>query len=149
MIEFKSFVEAVHRSVSDAAEAIGNKNKELLERYFTKSVREDGSEILEPRMVKMSVPELDEDGNMVDRTVSVPLVSLVPFASSQIEKATFSAEFRLFTEDGKLCLAFPGEKLPKGPSTSGRLEVTISPTESTEGIQRLIDAYNDALTRQL
>lgn len=149
MIEFKSFVEAVHRAVSDAADGIGDKNRELLNRYFTKSAQGDGSEILVPQMVRMSVPEFDEDGNMVDRTVSVPLVSLVPFVSSQIEKATFSAEFRLFTKDGELCLAFPGEKIPKGQSTSGRLEVTISPTEPVEGIQRLIDAYNDALAKQL
>lgn len=149
MITFKSFIDSIHRAVSDAANLMEEKNCELIDRYFETIQQEDGSESLVPKMVSLVVPDIDEEGTRNDRTVTVPLLSLIPLTNSQIEKTTFTADFQLSVVDGELNLVFPGEKLPKGQFTQGRLEIVISPTEPVEGLQRLIDAYADIIAKQL
>lgn len=149
MISFKSFIDSIHRAVSDAADLMEEKNRELINRYFEAVQQKDGSESLVPKMVSMVVPNIDEEGIRDERIVTVPLFSLIPLNSSQIEKTTFTADIQLSVENGELNLAFPGEKLPKGQYTQGRLEIVISPTEPVEGLQKLIDAYADIIAKQL
>lgn len=149
MISFKSFIDSIHRAVSDAADLMEEKNRELFNRYFEAIQQEDGSQSLVPKMVSLLVPNIDEEGTIDNQIVTIPLFSLIPLNSSQIEKTTFSADFQLSVENGELNLAFLGEKLPKGQFTQGHLEIVISPTEPAEGLQKLIDAYADIIAKQL
>lgn len=149
MIELKSFVEAVHRAISEAAELMEEKNRNLLERYFHCEKQKDGDDIYSPRMATMTIPDTDEEGNIMERTVKVPLITLVPITTSHIEKATFSVDFRLSMKEDKLCLSFPDNKIYHSQSTQGHLDIVISPGEPVEGLQSLIDSYTEQLKKQL
>lgn len=149
MIDFKLFVESIHKAISDAADIMADKNKEFLDQYFSKQKNRDGSECLVPNEVELAIPYSDENGNATRQMVKVPLLTLIPFSSSQIEKATFSADFRLLVEDERLMVAFPDEKVRKGESTLGRLEIVVSPTEPSEGMKAILNAYAETLSKQL
>lgn len=156
MIKFKHFVEAIHQAISGAADILIDKNQGLLEKYFQKDTLEIKSdsnepkrEVYRPRMVYLDYPAVDEKGNDVTSQVEVPLITLVPVTSSQIEKATFTAEFQLSIIDDDLYLDFPDSKKKNQSSTIGKLEIVISPKETTEGLQQIIEGYEKALKRQI
>jgi hypothetical protein len=156
IISFKSFVEAIHQAITGATDALMDKNRELLEKYFETVMDEsEGHEVLTPRKVHLDYPTLDEQGQVVSSRVQVPLITLVPVTASQVEKATLTAEFRLSIANDELFIDFPNEKEAKRDkkenekTTTGKLEIVISPKETTEGLQQIISAYETLLKRQL
>ncbi len=159
MIKFKNFVEAIHQAISGAADILMDKNQGLLEKYFYKESedtspdkkddKEPQHEIYKPRTVVLDYPSTDEEGHDVTSHVEVPLITLVPVSSSQIEKATFTADFQLSIIDDDLYIDFPDSKKKNQSSTVGKLEIVISPKETTEGLQQIIEGYEKALKRQI
>ena len=156
MMLFKSFVEAIYRAVSSASDVLTNKNQEILEQYFHESTDsasialKDGEKVLCPNSIYLDYPSLNDEGNTERNAVQVPLISLIPVSATQIEKATFTAEFQLSIENEELYIDFPqSSRLRKGRSTLGKLEIIISPQEPTEGMQQIISAYENSLKRQI
>ncbi|MDR1022891.1 MAG: DUF2589 domain-containing protein [Prevotellaceae bacterium] len=156
MIGFKSFVEAIHEAIAGAADVLMDKNHELLGKYFEtvteKSPADNAAEereILKPKIVNLDYPTLDEKGKVVASQVQVPLITLVPITASQVEKATLTAEFQLSIVDDELFIDFSGTKKEGENTSAGKLEIVISPKETTEGFQQIIAGYEMALKRQI
>lgn len=163
MISLKSFVSAIHSAVAAAADTLINKNQELLGQYFqeVKGINTEGDDSgsvqstgvekhLQPLMVKLNYPDVDniEDGKAAE--VMVPLITLVHFASFQIEKVTLSTEFRMSVDkNDELQLDFSKPKSFGKNAPLGKLDIVISPTETSEGLQQLIEGYQTMLKRQL
>lgn len=162
MISFKSFVEAVHSAIIEASNTLMDKNVGLLDKYFEETsrvVQPEGSapitkSTLVPKNVILEYPLLTADGNVETTEIQVPLITMVPLSMSQIEKATLTADFELEIVDGELQLSFPvrkNEKMfgKKSKSTSGKLEIVISPQQSSEGLKLIVEGYEAVLKRQL
>ena len=70
--------------------------------------------------------------------------------SFQIEKVTLSTEFRICVdENDELQLDFSKPKMLGNNAPLGKLDIVISPTETPEGLQQLVDGYQSILKRQL
>jgi hypothetical protein len=162
MISFKAFVEAVHEAIISASNTLMDKNVGLLDKYFEESSKdvsngESGTKTkstLIPKNVVLEYPILTADGNVETTEIQVPLITMVPLSMSQIEKATLTADFEMQIVDGELQLSFPGRKNDgvfhkKSKTTTGKLEITISPQESSEGLKLIVEGYEAVLKRQL
>lgn len=162
MISFKAFVEAIHEAIISASNTLMDKNVGLLDKYFDESTQEVTSEesgtvtknTLTPKNVILEYPVLTPEGKVETTEIQVPLITMVPLSMSQIEKATLTAEFEMEIVDGELQLNFPAQKSEgslrkKGKTTTGVLEITISPQESSEGLKLIVEGYEAILKRQL
>lgn len=116
------------------------------------SVQSSGA--LSAKSVVIEYPH--QTGQGVEYTeVHVPLITLVPLSMSQIKEAKLTTEFELQLVDDEVQLNFDasqskGKMFGKKPdSTFGRLEITISPHESSEGLKRLVEGYEKALKAQI
>lgn len=162
MINFKLFVGAIHDAILKANESLMDKNEALLDKYFTKVTKESPDEkgnmtqktVLEPKTVTLDYPSLDEEGNVNSSEIRVPLITLVPLSTSQIEKAVLTADFEMRIVDDELQVDFSrkqssGGLFKKSEPSKGNLEITITPQETTEGLKLLIDGYEMLLRRQI
>lgn len=107
---------------------------------------------LKPRMVTVEYPNQTENGiQYLD--VEVPLITLSPITMSHIEKATLKANFEMEIIDDELIINFTNREHSafgkRNKSTRGQLEITISPTESPEGLLQLIEGYEKVLKSQI
>jgi hypothetical protein len=162
MISFKAFVEAVHDAILRASDSLKDRNVGLLDKYFeeTPQTASDGStgtspkSTLKPKNVILEYPVLTHEGKVETTEIQVPLITMVPLSTSQIEKATLTAEFILEIVDNELQLNFPGRKSngmfqKKRKTTNGKLEIVISPQEPSEGLKLIVEAFDAALKRQI
>lgn len=151
MISFKLFVEAIHQAIVAAGDSLMDKNKGLLEKYFEESPRlsETGKNRLIPKLVQLEYPTLNDKGEIVATTLQVPLITLVPITASKIEKATVTAEFLLEVVNDELQIDFQPQRTTHKNGTYGKLEIVISPQETTEGLALIVDGYAKALKRQI
>jgi hypothetical protein len=149
MIGFKSFVEAIHQAIAGATDVLMEKNHGLLEKYFEKVTDNATEKILKPKTVLLGYPTLDEKGKVVTSQVKVPLITLVPITASQVEKATLTAEFQLSIVNDELLIDFANAKEKDENAKACKLEIVISPKETTEGFQQIIAGYEMALKRQI
>lgn len=164
MISLKSFVEAIHDAIISANDTLMDKNIGLLDKYFDKGTPKDSSQDssdaisnLVPKKVVLDYPVLTSEGDVTHTKIQVPLITMVPLGMSQIEKATLTAEFELALVDDELQLNFPSRKSDglfhnkanTQKTTSGKLEIVISPQEPSEGLKLIVDAYETALKRQI
>lgn len=171
MINFNSFVHAIHDAILKANDALMDKNTDLLNKYFIektvpvtdsnkKPVLDENNQpvvkvIHEPVSVILDYPNLDENGDLNKTEIHVPLITLVPLTSSQIEKATLTAEFDMQIVDGSLQIDFVNRTASTNsffskPKTSrGTLEIIISPQETSEGLKLLIEGYETLLKKQI
>jgi hypothetical protein len=164
MISLKLFVEAIHEAIINANNTLMDKNVGLLDKYFEEvpqenpKVKEDGAHTnLVPKNVVLEYPVLDSTGKVTPRQIQVPLITMVPLGMSQIEKATLTADFELVLVDDELQITFPAHKNEglfhknndNPNTTSGKLEIVITPQEPSEGLKLLVEAYEAALKRQI
>ena len=170
MISFKSFVNAIHDAILTTNDALMDKNTDLLDKYFEEKTvgltdadkkpiyNEDGSQkqkkVLEPVSVVMDYPVIDDEGKQKNIDVHVPLITLIPVSTSQIEKATLTADFDMEIVDGELQIDFAGKKKSEGllensKTSKGTLEITISPQDTTDGLKQLIEGYETLIKRQI
>ncbi len=168
MISFKSFVTAIHSAIMNASDSLMSKNEGLLDKYFEQTTVEEedkdgvkaSKEILKPRTVILEYPTPTVDPDLVKSEgfekleVHVPLITLVPLQMSQIEKAVLKADFEIEVVDDEIQLHFTNRKnngvFKKKPETTyGRLEITMSPIETTEGLKLLVEGYESVLKRQI
>lgn len=168
MISFKSFVSAIHDAIMNASNSLMDKNVGLLDKYFEQSTTEEvdengvsnSKEILKPRSVILEYPTPTVDPNLVKAQVNeimevhVPLITLVPLQMSQIEKAVLTANFEIEIVDDEIQINFTNRKnskifRKKPNATFGKLEITISPIESSEGLKLIVEGYESMLRRQI
>lgn len=156
MISLKSFIAAIQEAIIQAGDALMDKNISLLDRYFTEKTNKaaDGSEekTLVPRTVTLEYPALDQNLATVIRKVDVPLVTLIPLTTARIEKATLTADFEMELSDGEVQLDFSRNPsrglLRKSKSKIGRLEIIITPQDTPEGLNAVIEAYERTVKAQ-
>ncbi len=165
MISFKSFVKSIQEAIISANNSLMDKNEDLIDKYFeektldkseNKSTNSNSSTLI-PKNVVLEYPTVDSNGGTIKTEIQVPLITLVPLQLSQIEKATLSADFELSLSNDELQINFPMPKKEKvfnkhintDKSTKGKLEIVISPQESSEGLKLIVESYEAALKRQL
>jgi hypothetical protein len=178
MISFKSFIAAIHDAIMSASDSLMAKNEGILDKYFERiTVEEDkdgnksSREILKPRTVILEYPTLSDPdtARMIEKNnvegveefegfekleVAVPLITLVPLQMSQIEKAVLKADFEIEIVDDEIQLHFTNRKdngifKKKRNTTFGRLEITMSPVETSEGLKLVVEGYESMLKRQI
>lgn len=169
MISFKSFIKAIHSAIVDSGDQLMGKNLEIFHKYFENKEEEviesDGTRkkksTLVPRTVTLTYPQTNEvPGNANEKgyslkmaPVEVPLVTLVPMTLCNIEKATFTAEFEMEIVKDALQINFVkprSEFISKSPARNiGKLEITLTPHDTAEGLKALIESYENFLKRQI
>ena len=161
MVSFKSFITAIHDAILRANDAVMDKNLDMLNRYFDETPKEvtddKGAKLtkktLVPKSVILEYPNKNEDGSFKISEVHVPLITLVPLSNSQIEKATLVSEFEMEIINDELQINFTnGSKdgfFKKSKAKRGRLEIVISPQETSEGLKLLVEGYEAILRRQI
>lgn len=161
MISLKAFVSAIHSAVCAAADSLMDKNQELLYRYFEDSIysvdteqKDDESYNFErhltPRMVKLEYPNHSNATLNDSSSVMVPLITLVPFTQNKIEKVSITTEFKMsVNENDELMLDFSKPKRWENNSHIGKLEIVLSPTDTPDGLQQIIEGYDMMLKRQI
>jgi hypothetical protein len=171
MMNFKKFVGAIHDAILKANEALMDKNTDLLSKYFVETTVAsidnenkpilDGNgqpiqkTILEPISVIIDYPFVDDKGDLQKTEIHVPLITLVPLSTSQIEKAILKADFQMQIVDDELQLDFVyrnGSKsglFKNSKGSKGSLEIVISPQDTSEGLKLLIEAYDTLLKKQI
>ena len=121
----------------------------------------EGVFIYRPKMVAMAFPSQGSDG--VESTiVNVPKITLSPISSPRIKDVKFSANLEVTTEenDGKegneeLKVAFRppqvtgGENMVTKDSTNTHIEINLVGHEPPEGLQKIIEGYEQALRAQI
>lgn len=162
MISLKAFVTAIHNAVFSASEALMDKNYEQFSNYFTEvkpseevddeTKADSGIEKhLTPKMVRLDYPNGAESSANDEKTgVLVSLISLVPFSACQVEKVTLTTDFKISVDqNNELQLDFSNTKKWGEKARTGKLEIIVSPTNTPEGLQQLIESYDNLLRRQL
>ncbi len=156
MISFKSFVTAIHEALISASDSLMDKNVSILDKYFIETSTPgpvSAKNTLIPKTVILEYPHLTADGKIESLEVAVPLITLVPLTMSQIEKATFIADFEMDIIDGELQLNFSNSRVGTGffkkkPKVA-KLEITLAPQETPEGLKLLVEGYEAILKRQI
>lgn len=162
MISLKAFVTAIHNAVFSASGALMNKNYEQFSNYFTE-VKTPGTgndatktdpnieKHLSPKMVRMDYPNDAESSSSNEKhSVMVPLITLVPFSACQVEKVTLTTDFKISVDQNdELQLDFSKTKKWGDKSHTGKLEIVVSPVNTPEGLQQLIESYENLLRRQM
>ncbi len=154
MLSFKSFIDAIHDAVISANDSLMDKNTGLLDKYFDEQDGEGGP--LTPKAVAVEYPYQTKDG-LAFKEVQIPLITLVPLTLSEIKEAKVVTDLELSIVEGELQISFADggasdkKKLfgKKSQSTFGRLEITIHPQESSEGLRSLVQGYEKALKAQI
>lgn len=165
MISFKTFIHAVHDAIMYASDSLMDKNVGLLDKYFeeiTIEKKDDSGNIIaikksmSPKTVTLDYPSQNADGKIDITHVQVPLITLVPISISQVEKATLTADFEMEIVDDILQLHFanrntkPRNGFFKQSNTNrGKLEIVISPQDTTDGLKLMIEGYEAILKRQI
>lgn len=158
MISLKAFVAAIQEAIMQAHDSLSTSNIAVLDEFFTEEDIDPDDESqgkkLTPKSVTVEYPTaaVDQDGNPQVTEIQVPLITLVPLSITQIESAKISADFDLEVENGELQLVFSkrrGRWWSRGSDTkANRLELTITPIDTSDGLQVLVEGYEAILKRQ-
>ncbi|HEU4717324.1 MAG TPA: DUF2589 domain-containing protein [Bacteroidia bacterium] len=166
MISFKAFIEGINSAIVAANDDLMNKHEEILDTYFEKTGEDktdghEGHSTLRPKSVCIQYPKMEVDGSITMIDVDVPLVTLIPIEFTKIDKVKITAQFGLQVINNDLQIIFSNEAPKKkwslfgGSKTDdktpspGQLEITIRPSETPEGLKKMIDGYDKVLRAQI
>lgn len=169
LISFKKFIQAIHSAILLSNEQIVKQNLSLLQEYFEEKLVEvvdihgqtTTKKTLVPKTVTLTYPSKNEvpdnensdNFSLVMAPVEVPLISMIPMDNCGIEKATFTTEFQMQIIQDELQIIFGNPSsgmLKKAPATNlGKLEITLSPHETPEGLRLITESYENFLKRQI
>lgn len=156
MITLKQFIRGIHEAILQASDSLMDKNIGLLDHYFEPSANDE--KYLVPKTVNLEFYSLSSDGKAQPNKVQVPLITLIPISIPKIERATLTADFEMEVVDGELQIDFKGTQRRSSlgklfgkddEKRVGRLEITMTPQDTPEGIKLVVDAYEATLKRQL
>jgi hypothetical protein len=166
MISFKAFIEGINSAIVSANEYLMDKHEGLLDTYFdtTETVKtgsRPASSSLTPKSVKLQYPKPSATGEISMVDVDVPLITLVPLEFSKIDKVKITAQFDLLVINNELQIIFSSEEQKRkfslfGKATTqtksgspGQIEITIRPTDTPEGLKKIIEGYDKVLRAQI
>ena len=120
--------------------------KKPIESLVPKTVR-----VNYPATFDYATPDNDKEFKTITTPVEVPLLTLVPITNYNIEKATFTANFKFGVDKEKVMLDFSKDTIEDGAQLTnvGKLEITLSPQQTPEGLKALIESYENFLKRQI
>ncbi len=135
--------------LSAATDALEKAQKSLSGDPTGQAVRAQQSGTLSPRSVVVEYPLQTPNGIELTE-VHVPLITLVPISFSKVDKAKISASFDMEVVDGELQLHFANpNRRPRRGRNRGKLEISLAPEKSSEGLNLLIEGYENALKQQI
>jgi hypothetical protein len=97
----------------------------------------------------LEAPVVDGKGEIMKTDVEIPLLSLVSQSSSKVEKLTFKIDLHAFVDNDELKVEVADNKIHRRDTGLGTLEITISPSESSEGLKELIESYENVIKNQI
>lgn len=103
-----------------------------------------------PATFDYATPNNDKEYKVVSTPVEVPLITLIPLSSYNIEKAVLTANFQFDVNGDDVHINFGKTGTPEElQSNFGKLEITLGPKESPEGLKAIIESYETYLKRQI
>ena len=153
MIKFEQLVEAIHDATTIANSTMIENHHGLLDDYFDDK---EGKKIA--KSVTISYPVVGKNNEIKSVDVEVPLITLVPISSAQIEELKFSTDLEIALENDDLVVSFAksqSEKnddnkwFKKNKGTTAHLDITVKPAEASEGLSKIIEGYEKVLRAQI
>lgn len=120
--------------------------KKTIESLVPKTVR-----VNYPSTYEYATPDNDKEFKTITTPVEVPLITLVPISNYNIEKATFTANFKFDVIEDNVMIDFSKNTINEGEQINnhGKVEITLSPQQTPEGLKSLIESYENFLKRQI
>lgn len=117
-----------------------------IETYVPKTVR-----INYPATFDFATPDNEKDYKVVSTPIEVPLLTLVPISTCNIEKATLKANFKFDMVGDEVKVDFTNDKFKENETAAnfGSLEIVLSPSQTPEGLKAMIETYENFLKRQI
>ncbi|WP_417319517.1 DUF2589 domain-containing protein [Emcibacter sp.] len=118
---------------------------------------DDGySHYLHPRMVAMKFAKMTPDGPQ-DHLVHVPLISIAPFSSLQLDTMEFQIEMDIHEEEGEVQVSFPMKKKGFFPSkdssapsgSRAQVKITMKGFDRPKGLDVIIEGFDKSLRAQI
>lgn len=121
----------------------------------TMPIAHERKETLRPIMVAMAFPS--QTANGIETVIAnVPLITLCPMNISRIKEVKFTTDLEVSTdENNELLIGFPATKNNEKQSdnirsnTNTHIEVTLTGSETPDGLQKIIEGYEKALRAQI
>lgn len=165
LIKLTQLVTAIQGAVEQAKEAVSRENIDTLMGYFHQSKTLGSSERsrdlkdiehLTPITVKMKYPKQTPEGP-VEHFVSVPLITLTPVESLQIDDVKVEIDLEVMEDNGEVMVGFPQPKKggllrsanDRSASTNAKITITIKADDKSSGVQALVEGYNKSLRAQI
>jgi hypothetical protein len=149
VLNLLSFVDSVHESRSTGFFKLFSSTRrykrKTIQTLIPKTVR-----INYPATFDYATPNNDKEYKVVSTPVEVPLITLIPLGAYNIEKAVFTANFKFDVNGDDINLDFSkASSQEELQSNFGKLEITLGPKESPEGLKAIIESYETYLKRQI
>lgn len=158
MISLNSFVHAIYGAVLDADHALAERNQRLLDTYFEWVEDEKGADKLRPRTIVVQYPR-ETSAGMVVHDVHVPLITLLPASTLQIEKLHLKSRLEVvLNKENEIQVSFQPhspESSKETPESNQRyqglatLEIELTTAALPDGLKSLIEGYERALRAQI
>jgi hypothetical protein len=167
MISLKTFISTIQEAIINANDSLKKNNEDLLNSYFEKVQTNDAgsskdSSVYKPKMVilQYTSPHVEKDPETQNKSVvgkesevNVPLITLVPLQTHQIEKIVLTSDFQLEVIDNEVEVTFAKARntffSKKSNANKCRLEITMKVKETTEGLRLIVEGYENAIKRQI
>lgn len=144
------FLVELRKAVNAASNALLERNMEFFNRHFEEKRNAETGEIIRvPKTVRMDYPIVLEDGKVEMKRIDVPTIAITPANSSKLGKASFEIDFQLEEHKGEVEVYFPKEKRFGKPSNLCHMKITIEPDKAPDGIETIIDNYNQLIQKQI
>lgn len=151
MIKFNNLVEAIHDATIIANNKMIKNHNALVEDYFTK----EADDKLTAKSVLVNYPIAEENGETKIIEVSVPLITLVPISSAQVESLKFSTDLEIALDKGELLVSFAKKNeqqegwFDNKSKSTAKIELIVKPSDTSEGLKKLIEGYEKILRAQI
>ena len=179
MIKFAELVQAIHKSINDAAKSVEADGIRHINKFFDRvEEKPEGGPRVEseppkptpaeklfsdfeldgkykPKMVSMEFPKRTPNGVEIT-IVDVPLIVLSPISTPKVTQAKFTADLQISSDkDGNIEIEFPKNNHSFFDRNGGehkgntQIEITIDASEAPDGLQKVIEGYERALRAQI
>lgn len=165
LIKLTQLVTAIQGAVDQAMETVSRENINTLMGYFHQSKNIDASERsrelsdiehLTPKSVRMKYPKSTPDGP-VEHFVSVPLITLTPVPSLQLDDVKVEMDLEVMEDNGEVMVGFPQPKKSgllrsskdSNSAPNAKITITIKADDKSSGVQAIVEGYNKTLRAQI
>ncbi|MBU6267194.1 MAG: DUF2589 domain-containing protein [Sphingomonadales bacterium] len=170
-MKFKTLVEVIHQSTEAALQSVAKANIDFFSHYFRAVQPADGGAAdaagahpsiagaegatFEPRVVKLQMLKPTATG-MAPHQVTVPLISLIPYANIQPSEIDFEIDLECVEKDGEVLVAFPqvrrtllGGEQVVAVRKNAKLSIRLTASDRVPGVSAIIETYDRLLRAQL